>query len=262
MPKENKINVSIIMNCHNGETFLRQSVQSIINQTYKNWELIFFDNFSNDNSLKIINSFNDSRIKVFKSEKFINLYHARNEAIKLTKGRYICFLDTDDYWKEEKIEQQIKFLDKNKEYVMVYSNFYTIKNKKTEYIQNNYNLPEGKITRDLLKKYSIGILTTFIKKEIFENNLFDEKTNIIGDFDFFIRLSCEHNIGCIQKPLAFYRDHSDNLSKKKLETYVNELGNWIRNNEQKFREIGISLIYIKILLYKLRLKNFLKKLGV
>ena len=130
------------------------------------------------------------------------------------------------------------------------------------YIQNNYNLPEGKITRDLLKKYPIGILTTFIKKEIFENNLFDEKTNIIGDFDFFIKLSCEHNIGCIQKPLAFYRDHADNLSKKKLETYVNELDNWIRNNEQKFREIGISLIYIKILLYKLRLKNFLKKLGV
>ena len=86
MPKENKINVSIIMNCHNGETFLKQSIDSIINQSFKNWELIFFDNVSDDNSLEIVETFNDKRIKVFKSEKFINLYHARNEAIQKAKG--------------------------------------------------------------------------------------------------------------------------------------------------------------------------------
>ncbi len=262
MKKDNSLTVSIIMNCHNGETFLKQSIDSIINQSFKNWELIFFDNVSDDNSLEIVDSFNDKRIKVFKSEKFINLYHARNEAIQKAKGKYICFLDTDDYWERNKIEEQVNFLENNSNFEMVYSNFYTIKKDNTKYIQNNYNLPEGKIVKDLLKKYSIGILTACIKKKIFENILFDEKTNIIGDFDFFVKLSCDYNIGCIQKPLAFYRDHENNLSKKKLGVYINELNYWIKNNNKRYKKLGISLINIKILLFKLRLKNFLKILGV
>ena len=262
MKKDNSLTVSIIMNCHNGETFLKQSIDSIINQSFKNWELIFFDNVSDDNSLEIVDSFNDKRIKVFKSEKFINLYHARNEAIQKAKGKYICFLDTDDYWERNKIEEQVNFLENNSNFEMVYSNFYTIKKDNTKYIQNNYNLPEGKIVKDLLKKYSIGILTACIKKKIFENILFDEKTNIIGDFDFFVKLSCDYNIGCIQKPLAFYRDHENNLSKKKLGVYINELNYWIKNNNKRYKKLGISLINIKILLLKLRLKNFLKILGV
>ncbi len=262
MMKDNSLIVSIIMNCHNGETFLKQSIDSIINQSFKNWELIFFDNVSDDNSLEIVESFNDKRIKVFKSEKFINLYHARNEAIQKAKGKYICFLDTDDYWERNKIEEQVNFLENNRNFEMVYSNFYTIKKDNTKYIQNNYNLPEGKIVKDLLKKYSIGILTACIKKKIFENILFDEKTNIIGDFDFFVKLSCDYNIGCIQKPLAFYRDHENNLSKKKLGVYINELNYWIKNNNKRYKKLGISLINIKILLFKLRLKNFLKILGV
>ena len=262
MMKDNSLIVSIIMNCHNGETFLKQSIDSIINQSFKNWELIFFDNVSDDNSLEIVESFNDKRIKVFKSEKFINLYHARNEAIQKAKGKYICFLDTDDYWERNKIEEQVNFLENNRNFEMVYSNFYTIKKDNIKYIQNNYNLPEGKIVKDLLKKYSIGILTACIKKKIFENILFDEKTNIIGDFDFFVKLSCDYNIGCIQKPLAFYRDHENNLSKKKLGVYINELNYWIKNNNKRYKKLGISLINIKILLFKLRLKNFLKILGV
>ena len=262
MMKDDSLAVSIIMNCHNGETFLKESIDSIINQSFKNWELIFFDNVSDDNSLEIVETFNDKRIKVFKSEKFINLYHARNEAIQKAKGKYICFLDTDDYWERNKIEEQVNFLENNRNFEMVYSNFYTVKKDNTKYIQNNYNLPEGKIVKDLLKKYSIGILTACVKKKIFENILFDEKTNIIGDFDFFVKFSCDYNIGCIQKPLAFYRDHENNLSKKRLGIYINELNYWIKNNNKRYKKLGISLIYIKILLLKLRLKNFLSKLGV
>ena len=74
--------VSVIMNCHNGEKFLNESVKSVINQTYQNWELIFFDNLSNDNSKKILQSFRDKRIKYFNSKKFLDLYAARNLAIE------------------------------------------------------------------------------------------------------------------------------------------------------------------------------------
>ena len=253
--------VSVIMNCHNGEKYLKDSVRSVINQTYKNWELIFFENFSSDQSFKIIKTFKDKRIKIFKSQKFLNLYHARNEALKKISGKYICFLDTDDYWVNNKLEQQVDFLEKNNNFIMVYSNFYTLsKNKK--FIQYKHNLPEGNITRNLLKQYSIGILTTCIKKEAFEGNMFDQNTNIIGDFDFFINLSYKFEIGCIQKPLAYYRDHSKNLSKQKIEVYISELSKWINNYHKKFKDNEVSLLHLKYLLFKLRIKYFLKKLGV
>ncbi len=134
--------VSVIMNCHNGEKFLNDSVKSVINQTYQNWELIFFDNASNDNSKKIIQGFKENRIKYFFSKKFLNLYAARNEAIEKSNGKYISFLDIDDYWAPNKLVEQVKFLENNKEYKIVYSNYYVQNDKKRKkFIKYQNQLP-------------------------------------------------------------------------------------------------------------------------
>ena len=101
--------VSVIMNCHNGGKFLEQSINSIILQTYKNWELIFWDNVSQDESKKILNKFSDNRIKYFKSQKFNRLYESRNLAIQNARGEFISFLDTDDMWQKDKLEKQMNF---------------------------------------------------------------------------------------------------------------------------------------------------------
>ena len=106
--------VSVIMNCHNGEKFLRQSINSLLSQSYKNWELIFFDNVSKDKSIKIAKGFNDKRIKIYKTLKYMKLYSARDAAIKKTKGKIICFLDTDDLWKKNKLKEQLKIFHKKK----------------------------------------------------------------------------------------------------------------------------------------------------
>ena len=92
--------VSIIVNCFNGELFLKDCISSIINQTYKNWEIIFWDNLSTDKSKEILKSFPDKRIKYFCTEKFTTLYEARNLAINKSSGDYIAFLDTDDWWEK------------------------------------------------------------------------------------------------------------------------------------------------------------------
>ena len=84
------------MNCHNGEKFLSESLSSILNQTYNNWEIIFFDNASNDKSREILKNYNDKRIKYFKNNKLVDLYKARNLAVDQCSGEYISFLDTDD----------------------------------------------------------------------------------------------------------------------------------------------------------------------
>ena len=81
--------VSVVINCFNGEKYLRQCIKSVINQSYKNWELVFWDNCSKDNSIKIIKSFKDKRIKFYKSKSLKNLYQARNLALNKCNGKYI-----------------------------------------------------------------------------------------------------------------------------------------------------------------------------
>ena len=88
--------ISVIVNCCNGEKYLDQCLRSILNQRYQNFEIIFFDNFSTDRSKNIAKDFKDKRIKLFSSEKKLQLYEARNEAIKKATGELIAFLDVDD----------------------------------------------------------------------------------------------------------------------------------------------------------------------
>lgn len=254
--------VSIIMNCHNGEKYLNESLNCIQSQTYKNWELIFFDNNSKDKSRIILKKYKDKRIKYHGSNKKLKLYDARNQAIKKSKGKYICFLDTDDLWTKNKIKYQVKFMEANKNYSMVYSNFYTLDQfKKKTYIQNKFRLPSGYITKKILKKYTVGILTVCIKKNIFNKNLFEKKYNIVGDFDFFVKISLQNKVGCIQKPLAYYRIHENNYSKKKIKNYIEELNQWITRNERIFKSINLNLVHQKIFLLKLKIKYYLYIFG-
>ena len=121
--------VSIIVNCHNGEQYLAECIKSIIYQTYENWELIFWDNKSKDNSAEIFKSFKDHRFRYFISDKHTNLHEARNNALEKIKGDYIAFLDTDDWWTYNKLEKQVPFFE-NKEINLVYGNCWIYKEKK------------------------------------------------------------------------------------------------------------------------------------
>ena len=121
MPGRKKPLVSVIMNCRNGEKFLYKSVKSVLKQTYKNLELIFWDNISTDNSKKIIKKFKDKRIRYFCSKKPIKLYQARNCAIKKAKGKYVTFIDVDDWWVTNKTSKQVELLEKNNSADLAYS---------------------------------------------------------------------------------------------------------------------------------------------
>ena len=92
--------VSIIVNCFNGEKYLNKALTSILDQSYQNWEIIFWDNKSSDNSKNIFNNFKDKRFKYFYSDNHAPLYQARNDAIKKSTGEIIAFLDTDDWWQK------------------------------------------------------------------------------------------------------------------------------------------------------------------
>ena len=248
--------VSVIMNSHNGAKFLKKSVKSVLNQSYKNWEIIFWDNFSKDESKQIIQNFKEKRIRYFYSKNFNNLYKSRNLAIKKAKGKYICFLDVDDIWKKNKILKQVRIMEKYS-YDFIYSNFF-ISNKMNGklYKKKEGKCPEGIITQELLNNYLLGILTVMIRRKIFDKFKFKDKYNIIGDFELFIRLSTKYNFYCIQEPLATYYVHGNNYSSMNLKTYFYEMKEWLKENN-KILGKNFNLKNIKFYIFKLRLKYFL-----
>ena len=254
--------ISVIINCHNGENYLSECIKSVLSQTYKNWEIIFFDNNSSDKSVKILNSFKDKRIKCFNSKKknIVKLYKARNLAINKAKGEFVTFLDTDDLWKKNKLEKQVKLILKDPDIKIIYSNFYIInENKKKVYLKYNKKLPSGFITQKLLDDYCVGILTLCISKKIFNRYKFQEKYNIIGDFSYVVNLSKKFKIFAIQEPLAFYRVHQDNLSSRRRDLNIKELKNWINYNRSRSIKMILNLKKLEFNLFKMKIKNFLQK---
>jgi glycosyltransferase involved in cell wall biosynthesis len=252
--KEKKPLVSIIMNCLNGEEFLKFSIKSVIEQNYKNWELIFWDNKSTDSSLKILKSFKDKRIRCFCSKKRTVLYDARNQALRRAKGKFIAFLDVDDFWVKDKLSKQIpKF--KNKQVGLVYSNFYKYYdlNRKKEIAFKN-KLPKGNVTKYIIKNYQIGILTVILRKSfLIKKNVFDFKYDLLSDYDFILNFSLKHNFDCIDKPLAFYRIHNNQLQKRKMISQAAQFCNWFKkeNIKKKFKKYDLSTINKKYDYYNL-----------
>lgn len=102
--------VSIIMPNYNCEKYVSKTIRSVLAQTYTNWELLFVDDCSTDKSIEIVESFQDSRIKILKNEKNSGAAVSRNYALREAKGKWVAFLDSDDLWAPKKLEQQIKYM--------------------------------------------------------------------------------------------------------------------------------------------------------
>ena len=243
---KNKNLVTIILNCYNGEKYLIEALKSIENQTYKNWELVFWDNLSTDKSKEILKSFKNKKFRYFKSKKHTSLYSARNLAIRKAKGEYISFLDCDDTWKNNKLKKQIKLFE-DKKVAVVYGNLFVKKNKKIRKYYN-YNLKKGYLYKDLIRNYNIGILTVVIKKKILikEKKIFNNKYNIIGDFDLFLRLSKKYYFQVVQQPVATYRIHNKNLSLLNRKLEVDEYKDWYKKNKNQLDSEEKKIVLKKI----------------
>ena len=246
--KENKNLVSIILNCYNGEKYLEDALKTVINQSYDNWELIFWDNRSTDNSKKIFDSFESEKFRYFYSNKHTPLYEARNLALKECRGKYIAFIDSDDYWETNKLEKQISLFE-NKRVGVVYGNLwiYNEKLKKKKLFSKNLLL-KGKVFDKIFSDYKIGVITSVLKKEtLIQNNIkFESSYNHIGDFDLFIKLSMICEFDAIQEPVATYRVHGENLSLKNREKEIIEMKHWHKTNKKILNKSQETEYMIKI----------------
>ena len=153
-----KPTVSIITPSYNSSNFIAETIKSVLNQTYQEWEMIIIDDYSSDISINIIEKYikKDNRIKLLKLEKNVGPAYARNIGIKEAKGKYISFLDSDDIWYPNKLEEQIKFMQKN-DLSLTYSSYETIDENN---LKINIRFVKEKISyKDMLKSNHIGNLT-------------------------------------------------------------------------------------------------------
>ena len=157
--------VSIIMPSYNAARFIGESINSVLLQTYSNWELLIVDDCSKDNSVEVVRKFAniDKRVVLFSLEKNVGAAAARNVAIEHAQGQYIAFLDSDDGWDEYKLEKQLAFM-KQYSYVFTFSNYYVMEEngKKTE---NIVKVPSSLSYHQYLRNTIIGCLTVIIDRQ-------------------------------------------------------------------------------------------------
>ena len=216
---ENKPLISILMNCYNGEKFLKEAIDSIYSQTYSNWEIIFVDNCSTDRSADIAKSYNDGRLKYYKTKKNLSLGAARNWGIKFINGEFLGFLDTDDIWFNNKLEKQLIVLEED--VAFVYGPVIQIN-------EIGDNLRETKINKDrnfksLLERYDINMHSTLINLKIV-NVKFNEDLSYCPDYELFMKIVSENNkFVSINSSLVKYRIHSNSLSKQTMNIQMDEI---------------------------------------
>lgn len=157
--------VSIIMPTYNSEEFVQATITSVINQTYSNFELIIIDDFSNDNTIKVVKEImgKDIRISLISLSKNSGAAVARNMGIKNAKGRYIAFIDSDDAWVKNKLEIQIGFMEKYS-YPFTFTNYIRV-NENNDLI-NEIKVPLEVTYKNLLKNTIIGCSTVIIDREV------------------------------------------------------------------------------------------------
>jgi len=220
--------VSVIMNCYDGAKYLSAAIQSVLAQSYTNWEIVFWDNQSTDNSAEIVHSYSDPRIKYFYAPVHTMLYEARNCAVQKSTGELLAFLDVDDTWLPAKLDSQVAlFVDPKVGFA--YGNYWVNSERKgRRWLAQKSLLPDGYVLDELLKFYFVGLVTLMVRRAAL-NSLaypFDPRYHIIGDLDMVIRLSVTWKAGSVQQPVAVYRLHGKNESTKNRGRHADELEIW------------------------------------
>ena len=209
--------LTILMNCKNGERFLREALNSIINQTYKEWNLFFFDNQSNDKSKEIFDTFKDERFKYFYFKKHINLGYARKKAWEEIQSKYVAICDVDDIFLKERFEEQVNYMDNNDKCSVVGSNVYLIDNKSNRFKELNYHSSNDNLKKQIQYKHVFNSATLlFRKKNVDEVGGYNPFYEMVNDYDLLFRLSRKFEIASLNKTLVCNRQHDSNLSFKKI----------------------------------------------
>lgn len=215
--------VSIVVPCYNHEKYVTQTIESIVNQTYKNIELIVIDDGSKDSSQEVIQKLANKYKFTFIHRPNRGLSATLNEAIELSSGKYFSTIASDDILMLEKIEKQVEFMEANPQFGMCYAKIVCFEDS----LEKSYEYPnsnkQGWIFEDLLNYGCfIPAPSNFIKKEVFDVVGGYDESLWIEDWDMWLRIAQKYQIGYIDEHVAYYRRHDTNISSQTLKMHEAE----------------------------------------
>lgn len=231
--------ISVILPVYNASLYLREAMNSIVNQTYTDWELIIINDGSTDNSQEIILSYTDQRIKYFENENNLGLISTLNKAINLCSGEYIARMDADDISHPKRFAKQVEFLNRNSNYAMCGSFAFIIDNggnitgKIVHVTENDY------LKVNLLFSVPFVHPSIMIRREVLEENLFDKEYLHAEDYNLWTRIARKHKVANIPDFLLKYRWHGSNVSITNSEKQE-EVKNKVIRRELSFLDLSPS----------------------
>jgi glycosyltransferase involved in cell wall biosynthesis len=268
--------VSVVIPTYNRADDLRRSLESVINQTYANWEIYIVDNNSTDLTDDIVRSFNDSRIKLLKIKNQGVIAASRNLGIRCAKADYIAFLDSDDWWAPEKLQKSMKLFSSGAD--VVYHNLYLVESKsqlffskKTSATNSSGSFMKSLLTNGLSIPNSSAMVRTSILKSV---GLLSEDRNLVSveDLDLWLRISkITNNFKYVSECLGYYWIGGGNSSVASLSQirkirylyslHLSNLADQLKMESISFLEYRVARIALNMEKKKFASKYFSKALG-
>ncbi len=259
--------VSVIMNCFNGERWLREAIDSVFAQTYRRWEIIFWDNRSTDESAAIARSYGD-RVRYFRSASAVPLGAARAMAVNEACGEHIAFLDCDDIWFPEKLEKQVQAM-RSGSFALCYGGVITIDSEGRKLRRLEAQERSGDLFDALLHQFDVQLPTAMVRRSALEESglNFDSAVVASEEYCLFMQLAARFPVSSFAAPLAFYRVHEGSLTNATMAIWADEREYTLRLIEKALPGIrrshrrGFREAYARARYYRARLSVARRERG-
>lgn len=252
--------VSIIMPSYNTGNFIEESIDSVLSQSYSNWELLIVDDCSTDTTDLIISRFRDPRIRYFKNNRNGGAAFSRNRALREAKGKWIAFLDSDDLWMPDKLEKQIRFM-KEHDYHFSYTKYEEI-NESSDLLGIIVSGPR-RVTKSMMYAYCWpGCLTVMYDRDIVWGGL--QIADIKKNNDYAMWLKVSHGADCylLDEILAKYRKRSGSISNHSYRKLILWHYKLFKEVEQKNTITAVMLTFQNLVFGYLKKVFYVKKIKM
>ncbi len=214
--------VSVVIPTYNRKSIISRAINSVLNQTYKNYEIIIVDDGSTDDTIEYIKDHFNSKVKCI-SQKNKGASSARNRGISEAKGKYVAFLDSDDEWVESKLQGQVAFLEKNPEIALLCGRTYRSDNIKKVNSSISQSIV-GDLFPTLFMHSFVSTPTVIVKKEVLDEvGGFDTNYKSAEDFDLWLKITKNYKCAFLPDLVAIVNRGKDNLSTDKITLHLHAL---------------------------------------
>ncbi|MGI6745549.1 MAG: putative teichuronic acid biosynthesis glycosyltransferase TuaG [Firmicutes bacterium ADurb.Bin300] len=252
MESEGNLKISVVMPAYNAESFIEDAVNSVLAQTFEDYELIIIDDCSGDNTYEMIEGFarKDSRIRVYRNEKNSGVSFTRNFGISVARYKWIAFLDSDDMWRPKKLEKQLELLKEHPNAIITYTGSSFIDFEGTPF---SYNLPAVPVItyKELLKHNLLSCSSVMVKKDVIKRiKMAHDKMH--EDYSAWLQILREYEYAFgINEPLLVYRISKNSKSANRIKS--------ARMIYNSYRYVGYNFIIAALLMLRYSIYSIKKR---